>query len=82
MCAPEEKRFCSANRLKSHLRQVHAAVASAHFTTGQSQSPALTKSEPSFQPDKGAESISISREIASDGQETMVVEVSLLRQVF
>ena len=78
MCAPEEKRFCSANRLKSHLRQVHAAAAAAHFTTGQSQSPAPTNSGTSFQPDKGAESISISREIANDGQETTVVEASLV----
>ena len=82
MCAPEEKRFCSANRLKSHLRQVHAAAAaaSAHSTTGRSRSP--TNSGTSFQPNKGAESISISQEITIDGQETTVVEVSIVRQVF
>ena len=82
MCAPEEKRFCSANRLKSHLRQVHAAAAAAHSTTRRSQSPAPTNSGTSFQPNKGAESISISQEIAIDGQETTVVEVSIVRQVF
>ena len=66
LCAPEEKRFSTANRLKSHLRQVHAAAAAIGSVTRGAPRP------------KGADddqSISISREIAFDGQETTVVEV-------
>ena len=73
LCAPEEKRFSTANRLKSHLRQVHAAAASASpNTAGRGRSP--SKVGQTFHP-KGIDHISISREISIDGQETTVVEV-------
>ena len=69
LCAPEEKRFSTANRLKSHLRQVHAAAAAS----ANSRSP--SKVGKTFHPGEGNDLISISSEIAIDGQETTVVEV-------